>query len=47
VKELVEKIDQYVRTSVTNTHPFTWIAKAGSTFAKIQRLCERISGTEH
>jgi len=47
VKELVEKIDQYVRTSNTHAHPFTWTATADSIFAKIQRLCERISGTAH
>ncbi len=47
VKELVEKIDQYVRTSNTHAHPFTWTATADSIFAKVQRLCERISGTGH
>src|ERR1700674_796564 len=47
VKELVEKIDQYVRVSNTHAHPFTWTATADSIFAKVQRLCERISGTGH
>ena len=47
VKELVEKTDQYVRASNTNAHPFIWIAPADSIFAKVQRLCERICGTEH
>ncbi len=47
VKELVEKIDQYVRASNTHAHPFTWTATAESIFAKVQRLCERISGTVH
>ena len=45
VKELVEKINQYVRTSNTHAHPFTWTATADSIFAKVQRLCERIYGT--
>ena len=45
VKELVEKIDQYVQTSNTHAHPFTWTATADSIFAKVQRLCERIYGT--
>ena len=45
VKELVEKIDQYARTSNTQAHPFTWTATADSIFAKVQRLCERIYGT--
>ena len=47
VKELVEKIDQYVQTSNTHAHPFVWTATADSIFAKVQRLCERISGTAH
>jgi putative transposase len=47
VKELIEKIDQYVRASNTNAHPFAWTATADSIFAKVQRLCERISGTGH
>ena len=45
VKELVEKIDQYVRASNTHAQPFVWTATADSIFAKVQRLCERISGT--
>jgi hypothetical protein len=28
VKELVERIDQYVRASNTHAHPFTWTATA-------------------
>jgi hypothetical protein len=47
VKELVEKIDQYVRASNTHVHPFAWTATADSIFAKVQRLCERTSGTGH
>ena len=33
----------------SNDHaqPFVWTATADSIFAKIQRLCERISGTAH
>jgi putative transposase len=27
--------------------PFVWTATADSIFAKVQRLCERISGTGH
>jgi putative transposase len=45
VKDLVEKIDQYVRTSNTHAQPFIWAATADSIFAKVQRLWERISGT--
>ena len=47
VKELVEKIDQYVQASNTHAQPFVWTATADSIFAKVQRLCERISGTAH
>jgi putative transposase len=47
VKELIEKIDQYVRASNTHAHPFAWTATADSILAKVQRLCERISGTGH
>jgi putative transposase len=47
VKELVEKIDQYDQSSSTNAHPFTWFGTADSIFAKVQRRCERIPGTEH
>jgi putative transposase len=46
-KELAGKIDQYVRTSNTHAHPFTWTATADSIFAKVQRLCERIYGAGH
>jgi len=47
VKELVAKIDRYVRSSNTHAQPFIWTATADSIFTKIQRLCERISGTAH
>jgi transposase len=47
VKELIEKIDQYVQTSNSHAQPFVWTATADSIFAKVQRLCERISGTVH
>jgi putative transposase len=45
VKERVEKIDQYVQSSNAHAQPFDWTATADSIFAKVQRLCERISGT--
>ena len=47
VKELIKKIDRYVRTSNTHARPFTWTATADSIFVKVQRLCERIYGTGH
>ena len=45
VKELVTKIDQFVENDNRNAQPFIWTATADSIFAKVQRLCERISGT--
>jgi len=47
VKELVGKINRFVQTSNANARPFVWTATADSIFSKIQRLCERISGTVH
>src|SRR5450755_3384454 len=47
VKELVTKIDQFVENDNRNARPFAWTATADSIFAKVQRLCERISGTGH
>jgi putative transposase len=43
VKEPVEKIGQYVQTSNNHAQAFVWTAAADSIFAKVQRLCERIS----
>lgn len=47
VKELVAKIDAFVETSNANARPFVWTATADSILAKVQRLCECISGTAH
>jgi putative transposase len=47
VKELVQKIDAFVRSSNATASPFVWTATADSIFAKLQRLCEGISGTGH
>ncbi len=46
VKELVTKIDQFVENDNQNARPFAWTATADSIFAKVQRLCERISGQD-
>ena len=45
VKELVNKIDHFVAHYNQNCKPFTWTATADSILAKLNRLCERISGT--
>jgi putative transposase len=47
VKELVAKIDAFAQNSNASARPFVWTATADSIFAKVQRLCERISGTAH
>lgn len=47
VKELIGKIDHFVQTYNTKARPFGWTATADSILGKVQRLCERISGTQH
>jgi putative transposase len=47
VKELINKIDHFVAHYNQNCKPFTWTATADSILAKLNRLCERISGTGH
>lgn len=47
VKELVAMIENYVQHYNKHPHPFIWTATADSILAKIERLCKRISDTEH
>ena len=47
VRELVTNIERFVHNYNANASPFSWTANADSILAKIQRLCERISGTQH
>lgn len=47
VKDLIEKIKQFVDQYNKNSKPFTWVATAESILAKIERLCKVISGTRH
>ncbi|WP_454736480.1 IS630 family transposase [Cupriavidus necator] len=47
VKELVQKIYHFVAHYNQNCKPFNWTATADSILAKLNRLCERISGTGH
>ncbi len=47
VKQLVQRIDQFVAHYNQNCKPFMWTATADSILAKLQRLCNRISGTGH
>lgn len=46
-KELVSRIDEFVRKYNRNAQPFQWIATADSIFEKLNRLCTTISGTQH
>ncbi len=48
VKDLADKIDSFVKQyNQKKAKPFIWTATADSILAKIQRMCERISGTPH
>lgn len=47
VKQLISRIDQFVQSYNAKAQPFVWTATAESILAKIERLCARISGTEH
>ena len=47
VKELIERIERYTDKWNANAHPFVWTATADSILAKVKRLCQRISATEH
>jgi putative transposase len=47
VGQLIRRINEFVQHYNRNSRPFAWTATADSIFAKIQRLGERISGTEH
>ena len=47
VKELIAKIEHFVRTYNAEAIPFMWTATADSILKKIERLCEHISGTRH
>ena len=47
VKDLINKIDRFVTAYNQDSMPFIWTATADSILAKIGRLCESISETEH
>jgi putative transposase len=46
-KQLREKIDQFIKTYNSKSTPFMWTATADSILAKIKRILETISGTQH
>lgn len=47
VKDLINKIKNFVDQYNKNSQPFMWTATADSILAKIQKLCKDIVGTEH
>lgn len=47
VKDLIAKIDSYVQQYNPKATPFVWTATADSILKKIERLCQRISETQH
>jgi len=47
VRDLVEKIETFVRLYNRRCHPFVWTATAGSILGKLERLGKAIAGTGH
>jgi putative transposase len=47
VRQLIEKIEDFVEHYNRESRPFVWVATADSILEKIERLCSLISGTEH
>ena len=47
VKQLVQRIDQFVAHHNATCKPFRWTATTDSILEKLHRLCSRISGTGH
>jgi len=47
VKDLVAKIEHFVRHYNAQARSFSWVATADSILQKVQRHCEHISRTRH
>ena len=47
VRQLVDKIEQYVAHYNKHKRPFVWTATAASILAKVERICKLINGTQH
>ena len=47
VRELVSRIDAFVKRYNSTARPFSWTATPESIFAKLQRLAKAINGTPH
>ena len=47
VRNLVEKVDSFVRECNRRCRPFMWTATSDSILEKLERLCKAIAGTGH
>ena len=47
VKQLIKKIDQFVKNYNSKSNPFTWTATADSILNKLKKLLKVIHGTQH
>ena len=47
VRDLVEKIDSFVRDYNRRCRPFVWTATSDSILEKLERICKAIAGTGH
>jgi putative transposase len=47
IKEIITKIEDYIKHYNQHPRPFVWTATADSILAKLERLCQHISGTLH
>jgi putative transposase len=47
VKQLIEKIEQFVKNYNSKSNPFTWTATADSILNKLKKLLKVIHGTQH
>lgn len=47
VRQLVERIENFVAAHNRRSQPFVWTASADSILQKLQRLCQHICGTSH
>lgn len=47
VRDLIQKIEAFVRTYNRRCRPFVWTATATSILEKLERLCKAIAGTRH
>jgi len=47
VRELIERIERFIKSYNESARPFRWTATADSIIAKLDRLMKKISGTSH